>query len=68
MKTAISEPDDDLRPEYDFHSLQVVARGPGRRHKTIELAPDLADAFPDSAAVNEALRLLLKLAKTQVAA
>jgi hypothetical protein len=28
------------------------------------LAPDVAEAFPDSESVNEALRLLLKVAKT----
>jgi len=68
MKTATS--DSDLRPEYDFHSLEVVARGPGRQRqpKTVELAPDVADAFPDSESVNQALRLLLKLARSQVAA
>ena len=30
------------------------------------LEPDVAAAFPDAQAVNEALRLLLKVAKTQV--
>ncbi len=70
MKTAASDSEDDLRSEYDFHSLQVVARGPGRQRqsKTIDLAPDVADAFPDSESVNQALRLLLKLARSQVAA
>jgi uncharacterized protein (DUF433 family) len=24
--------EDDLRPEYDFHALRVVARGPGRKN------------------------------------
>ena len=68
MKTATSDP--DLRPEYDFHSLEVVARGPGRQRPatTVELEPDVAEAFPDSKSVNQALRLLLKLAKSQVAA
>ena len=60
---------DDLRPEYDFRSLRVVARGSARvaqRVKTIQLEPDVAAAFPDSDSVNEALRLLLKLANQQV--
>ncbi len=53
--------DDELRPEYDFAALRVVARGPGRKTPdqiTVRLAPDVAETFPDSDAVNEALRLL----------
>lgn len=61
-----SEPEDDLRPEYDFSQLTVVARGPGRRkaaNTTVTLAPDVAKSFPTSETVNEALRLLIKVAK-----
>ena len=60
---------DDLRPEYDFRSLRVVARGPGRKASkpsSIKLAPDVAEAFPDSESVNEALRLLMRVARTQL--
>ena len=61
-----SEMDDELRPEYDFSKLTVVARGAGR-HKPVEtvvtLAPDVAKLFPTSEAVNEALRLLARVAK-----
>jgi len=60
---------DDLRPEYDFRALRVVARGPGRRtpHEiSVQLAPDVAETFPDSDAVNEALRLLIRIAKSQM--
>jgi hypothetical protein len=72
MKTT-SEPDsvDDLRPEYDFRSLRVVARGPGRERPgetTIVLEPDVAAVFADSRAVNEALRLLMQVARRQVPA
>ncbi len=69
MKTETFDPSDDLRAEYDFDSLQDIARGSEReRHfRTIKLAPDVAEAFPDSESVNQALRLLLKLAKSQVA-
>ena len=62
-KTSDQEPKDDMRPEYDFRSLEVVARGPGRRAAgsvTVQLAPDVAEAFPDSEAVNDALRLLIR--------
>jgi hypothetical protein len=59
----ISEIDDDLCPEYDFTQLTVVARGQGRKKSnlTIELDPDVAKIFPDSGAVNEGLRLLIRL-------
>ena len=59
----ISEMDDDLRPEYDFTQLTVVARRQGRKKSnlTVELDPDLATVFPDSGAVNEGLRLLMRL-------
>ena len=65
-KTIEHEDEDDLRDEYDFNSLQVVARGPGRKqpHRlTVELAPDVAEMFPDTAAVNEALRFLTRITK-----
>lgn len=56
------ETDDDLRPEYDFTQLPVVARGQGRKRSTlIKLDPDVAAIFPDSGAVNEGLRLLMRL-------
>ena len=65
MKTAdATKPKDTMRPEYDM-------RG-GVRGKYTErlkgdvlrgsLDPDVSQAFPDSASVNEALRLLLKVA------
>ncbi|MBE9162791.1 MULTISPECIES: hypothetical protein [Microcoleaceae] len=58
-----SEMDDDLRPEYDFTQLSVVARGQGRKQSTltVQLDPDVATIFPDSGAVNEGLRLLMRL-------
>ena len=49
MKKAKENLEDDLRPEYDFHSLRVLARGPGRRkpaETTVALAPDVAKVFP----------------------
>ncbi len=59
------EIDDDLRPEYDFTQLTVVARGQGRKRSTltIQLEPDVAKIFPDSGSVNEGLRLLMRLIK-----
>jgi hypothetical protein len=59
---------DDLRPEYDFLSMRVVARGPRRRAPapTVQLAEDVAQAFPDSQAVNEALRFLIRVTEGRV--
>lgn len=68
MKQGINGPDDDMRPEYDFS--QGVR---GKHHaayragtNVVLLDADVAKAFPDSASVNRALRLLLDLARDQV--
>jgi hypothetical protein len=61
-----SEMEDELRPEYDFSQLTVVAKGRGRKkteQMNIILAPDVAKMFPTSEAVNEALRLLARAAR-----
>jgi hypothetical protein len=64
MKKGSRSSSDDLRPEYDLASL-----GPGVRGKyaqrlkgttLVALQPEVADAFPTSEAVNEALRAVLK--------
>ena len=59
---------DDMRPEYDFSGGVR-----GRFYKeymegtnVVVLDPDVAEMFPDSARVNEALRLLAQLAKKQI--
>ncbi|BAZ12586.1 hypothetical protein NIES4071_44170 [Calothrix sp. NIES-4071] len=59
-----SEFEDELRDEYDFNSLPIIARGRGRKNPkkvTIELEPDVAEIFSDSVSVNEALRFLIKV-------
>lgn len=56
---------DDIRKEYDFtHAVRgkYAERFP-RDVVMVTLAPDVASAFPDANAVNEALRVLLKAAK-----
>lgn len=59
------ELDDTLRPEYDFSTLKVVARGPKReRGGSVELAADVAKIFPTAEAVNEALRFLIRIGRT----
>ena len=55
---------DELRPEYDLHNLKIRKIGPGRNKeevRTIELEADVAKLFPDSRAVNEALRFLIRV-------
>ncbi len=60
-----AEQGDDTRKEYDFtHAVRgkYVKRFP-QDVVMVTLAPDVAAAFPDADAVNEALRLLIKTAK-----
>jgi hypothetical protein len=66
MKSANINEDDDLRPEYDLKSLKVRKLGPDRKSfgsQTVRLEPDVASAFPNSQAVNEALRFLMRVTK-----
>jgi len=59
------EMEDGMRKEYDFtHAVRgkYVERFP-EDVVMVTLAPDVAAAFPDADAVNEALRVLLKAAK-----
>jgi hypothetical protein len=62
--------EDDLRPEYDFSRMKGGVRGKYvERYRTgtniVLLDPDVAQAFPTSEAVNEALRLLMQIAQRQ---
>lgn len=59
------KPKDTMRPEYDMTGGvrgKYVRRFP-KDVVMVTLAPDVAAAFPDADAVNEALRVLLKAAK-----
>jgi len=65
MKKVESEEEDDLRPEYDFSQMKGGVRGKYvERYREgtnlVLLDPDVAAAFPDAKAVNDALRLLLQ--------
>lgn len=65
MSKKYNETEDELRPEYDFSKMKIVGRGNGRKQPdeiTVKLAPDVAKKFPTSEAVNEALRLIIKVA------
>jgi len=57
---------DDMRPEYDFSSGVRGKYYETYKHATniVVLEPDVAKVFRDSAAVNEALRLFVKIAKS----
>jgi len=59
------ELEDDLRPEYDLSTLQVRKLGPRRKSfgDVVKLDPDVAGAFPNADAVNEALRFLIRVTK-----
>jgi hypothetical protein len=67
MKPSTPDQPQDIQPEYDFSGgvrgkhHQAYAQGTN----IVLLDPDVAEVFKDSAAVNEALRLLLRLAKEQ---
>lgn len=57
---------DDMLPEYDF-SGGVRGKHYGAYQQStniVVLDPDVAEIFKDSAAVNEALRMLAKVAKS----
>jgi|APFre7841882724_1041349.scaffolds.fasta_scaffold19931_1 hypothetical protein len=67
MKKTDSHQQDELLPEYDLTSLRVRKFGPSRvtfpSHGVV-LEPDVASVFPDSIAVNEALRFLMRVARS----
>jgi len=70
-KNFSNEMDDELRPEYDLKAL--LKRGVRGKYadrfregtNLVLLDPDIAQAFPDAAAVNEALRLVIQLTELQ---
>ena len=58
---------DDMRKEYDLSKLEGGVRGKYYRRATagtnlVLIEPDLANMFPDSEAVNRALRVLAEAA------
>lgn len=72
MKAKVETPlDDELRPEYDETLLKNGVRGKyveryRKGTNLVLLAPDVAAAFPTEEVVNEALRLLMKVAQQSV--
>lgn len=63
--------EDELRAEYDFSQLEGGVRGKyAERYKEgtnlVLLAPDVAEVFASDEEVNEALRMLMRVAKAQI--
>ncbi|MFW9263817.1 hypothetical protein [Nostoc sp. CALU 546] len=70
MKKEVDELEDELRPEYDFSKMPGGVKGKYvERYQAgtnlVLLEPDVAQAFPTDASVNEALRLLIQIAQRQ---
>jgi hypothetical protein len=68
-KESAAKHGDDMRKEYDLSKLAGGVRGKYYRQATagtnlVLIEPDLANIFPDSAAVNRALRVLAEAAQT----
>ena len=70
MKKATGKERDELRPEYDLDKLKGRVRE--KHYKAAKagtnlvlLEPDVVAAFPDASSVNEALRMLAKVASRQ---
>lgn len=69
MKKVTPKIDDDVRQEYDLSELlKGGVRGKyAERYKAgsnvVVLAPDVAKAFPTEEAVNETLRLVMRIAQ-----
>lgn len=69
MKGKEKKSSDELRPEYNFDYSKAVRGKYCKRileegANVVMLEPDVAKAFADSAAVNDALRSLLDLTRT----
>ena len=73
MLTQKNFDDYELRDEYDLSAMTIVPKGryarERRRGKNVaELSPDVAQAFPTDEAINEALRLVIRIARIPGAA
>ena len=68
MKKASRKPANDMLPEYDFASMTGGVRGKYATQyragtNLVLLDPEVAEAFPTDAAVNQALRAILSMTK-----
>jgi hypothetical protein len=67
----VDENADELRPEYQREDFGQMVRGKyvervRESSNIVVLDPDVAEAFPNSKAVNDTLRRLIDLAKSAV--
>ena len=65
-----TENNDEMREEYDFSSMKGGVRGKyasafDKTAITVLLDSDVAKVFPDSQAVNEALRTLVRIMRNK---
>ena len=62
------DPEDELRPEYDFAALREADRQQGIEYRGsfVRLEPDVAAVFPDAEAVNMALCKLIAIRRNNV--
>lgn len=70
-KNKTKQTEDEMRPEYDLTKLTGRVRGKYvERYRSgtnlILLESDVQAAFPDAESVNEALRMLMKVARRQM--
>lgn len=68
MKKPINDPAGELRPEYKRSDFPKLVRGKyasrlRKRSNVIILDPELTELFPNSQAVNSALRSLSEIAR-----
>lgn len=66
----VDQLDEEMRPEYDLSQLKGKVRGKYvERYRAgtnlVLLESDVQAAFPDAESVNEALRMLMKVARRQ---
>ena len=71
MNKAETARPDELRPEYKRSDFGTIVRGKyadriQEESNVVLLEPDIAQAFPNDKAVNDALRSLLELAAASV--
>jgi hypothetical protein len=70
-KRASSKPNGEMRPEYDLGELKNPVRGKYYARamagtNVVLLDRDVAEAFPDSKSVNDALRVHVSVARSTV--
>ena len=70
-KRSTTRRSDDLRPEYNLSELKNPVRGKYYNRamagtNLVLLDPDIAQAFPNARAVNDALRVLVTVARAKV--